>query len=279
MSFDDDGKALACLSVIGYYHLTPYWLNLFLDKTKNKYKNGTNFNQVLNLYCFDKELRKLLFDAISTIEIAFRTMFVNFLTCKYADPFIFSNKKYFSNLNYYQMSSEKLLKEFDASGEAFSRHFKETYQEKLPPAWIATELMTLGELSKWFSNLKLIEDKNSIGLFFDLNGIYFEAFLRSITEIRNICAHQGRLWNRILKSSVREARYEGFLNDNLNHDKTNIGQYRRIYNVIVYLLFCLEKIGSKLDLKNLFLMLVNKYNINVSDMGFPQNWRTFSAWT
>ncbi|MEI6263226.1 MAG: Abi family protein [Deltaproteobacteria bacterium] len=45
--------------------------------------------------------------------------------------------------------------------EIFIRHF-DAYEEELPPVWVICEIMTLGQLSKWYANLRHGSDRNII---------------------------------------------------------------------------------------------------------------------
>ncbi|WP_234699112.1 Abi family protein [Segatella copri] len=54
------------------------------DQLHHLYKSGSTFEQAINLYLFDKELRQLIFKAIQDIEISLRTkmfLLVRFLSC------------------------------------------------------------------------------------------------------------------------------------------------------------------------------------------------------
>ena len=66
----DEAKAVRYLESIGYYRLSAYMYPfLKVPKETHQYKNGTTFQQVLNLYRFDKKLRMLLLNEIEKVEI------------------------------------------------------------------------------------------------------------------------------------------------------------------------------------------------------------------
>ena len=61
----DEDKAVRYLESIGYYRLSAYMYPfLKVPKETHQYKDGTTFQQVLNLYRFDKKLRMLLLNEI-----------------------------------------------------------------------------------------------------------------------------------------------------------------------------------------------------------------------
>ena len=66
----DKPKAVRYLECIGYYRLSAYMYPfLKIPKDAHQYKKGTTFQQVLNLYRFDKKLRMLLLNEIEKVEI------------------------------------------------------------------------------------------------------------------------------------------------------------------------------------------------------------------
>lgn len=73
--FDDVPSAVQRLKFIGYYRLSGYY-KFFCDPddpARENFRTGTNFNDVLNLYGFDRRLRVLLAEALERIEIAVKT--------------------------------------------------------------------------------------------------------------------------------------------------------------------------------------------------------------
>lgn len=76
MSFADEAAAEHHLSHIGYYRLTAYWLPFEADHGTHEFRENTTFENVLNHYTFDREIRLLIMDAIERIEISMRTRWV-----------------------------------------------------------------------------------------------------------------------------------------------------------------------------------------------------------
>jgi abortive infection bacteriophage resistance protein len=73
LNIDNIETAKYYLKFIGYYRLSAYFLS-FQDATNSnshhQFKQGTTFDDVLNLYIFDRKLRLLVLDAIERIEVA-----------------------------------------------------------------------------------------------------------------------------------------------------------------------------------------------------------------
>ena len=69
------------LSQINYYRLSAYFLPF--KKLDGNYLPGTDFNDIYQIYEFDRELRNLLFAAIEEVEIYLRAQFAYFHAHKY----------------------------------------------------------------------------------------------------------------------------------------------------------------------------------------------------
>ena len=69
---NDFNRAESYIHNIGYYRLSAYmYPHLELPKEKHIYKNNKTFQNILDLYKFDKKLRLLIFNEIEKIEIAY----------------------------------------------------------------------------------------------------------------------------------------------------------------------------------------------------------------
>src|SRR3546814_18420907 len=62
--------------------------------------------------------------------------------------------------------------------------------------WMVAEMMSFGQLSKWFSNLSDRALRTRISEPLGLPETVLVPLIRHVTDVRNICAHHGRLWNR-----------------------------------------------------------------------------------
>lgn len=80
LNFDDEELAKAYLSNISYYRLRAYTYP-FQDnenpEADHRFKqNDIKFSDIIDLYCFDRRLRNLMFNAIEKIEIAVRARII-----------------------------------------------------------------------------------------------------------------------------------------------------------------------------------------------------------
>ena len=73
----DESKAAAYLSNISYYRLRAYTYP-FQDNTHEDqpFEKDISFDEIINLYIFDRQFRLLVLDAIEKIEISMRTQII-----------------------------------------------------------------------------------------------------------------------------------------------------------------------------------------------------------
>lgn len=82
--------------------------------------------------------------------------------------------------------------------ELFVGHYRERYDlDAPPPIWMIAETMSLGGWSKLFTALRSQEDKDGIAAPTDIRASTFASWLHALTVVRNVCAHQSRLYDRV----------------------------------------------------------------------------------
>ena len=195
---NDEEECKRILEQINYYRLTAYFLPF--KQADGNYKPGTDFLRVYRIYEFDRKLRSILFSAIETVEIYLRAELSYFHAHKYGaegymDPANFSDK------HNEQKFKEKFEREIRNNATAlFVKHHEQVYNGKYP-IWVATELFTFGMLSFFFSDLKLSDQKQLSKQLYHTVPKNVKSWLHCCTDLRNICAHYGRLYYRVLTSS------------------------------------------------------------------------------
>lgn len=71
LTISDISYASNVLTSINYYRLSGYWL--YYETSRDVIRPGTTFEQVMDMYYFDRDLRSLIFEGISRFEVTFRT--------------------------------------------------------------------------------------------------------------------------------------------------------------------------------------------------------------
>ncbi|MFY3791684.1 Abi family protein [Ureibacillus sp. MALMAid1270] len=260
---EDSEFAEKTLQRINYYRLTAYGLTLKNPYNKDEYRNGASFNKLLSLYDFDRRLRLLLLGVLETIEIAVRTH-ISYETAHELGPIGYRDKDHFLDATFHQASLNELDLLIDKSrkSELFVKHHFEKY-EGVFPIWAAIEVASFGFISKFYRNLKLDLKRNIAKTYYDVPYIYLESWLQTLSNVRNVCAHYGRIYNKHLTFKPRL-----FKEDSKYFNNKHI--YGAIY-IMVRLLTKREGSRFIMDLD----ALISEYeeHIDFSHIGFPVNWK------
>ncbi len=208
LQVSDRDKALNHLQRIGYYRLSGYWFAFrqrdAATKITDDFKAGATFQNAVDLYVFDKQLRLLAMDALERIEIAFRVDISHALgkldTFAYLrgdlfHPTFSSELDKQSGLTKHHVWLTKHAQLISRSKEEFVNHNKTKYG--LPLAvWVACEVWDFGTMSTLFNGMREAEQDAIAAKYGIANGRTFATWLRSLNYLRNVCAHHSRLWNR-----------------------------------------------------------------------------------
>jgi abortive infection bacteriophage resistance protein len=198
LKIENEEKALHILQNVGYFRLSGYWYPLLeTPKNKHKFKSDSVFETVFKLYCFDNELRKLVFSEITKIEIAIRTKMIHVLS-EGNSPFWHTDYSLFNERKVHDEIIKYFKEIYSKSDEQFIKSFKKNYTDSIPPCWMILEIASFGKLSRMYSNLKPSVEKRAVANYFRLDENIFASWLHALVYTRNICAHNTRLWNRIM---------------------------------------------------------------------------------
>lgn len=271
---EDKKRALHYLSHINYYRLTGYWLSFQSDRKAHQFKAQTRFEDVLNLYIFDRELRLLLLDAIERIEVSLRAQWAYALAHRHG-AHCYLNPQFAAQPELHAKHLTKLLDELSRSDEVFIEHYSRTYQEPAtPPLWAVSEIMSLGMLSRWITHM-LPSDRAVIAHVYGLDQTVLKGFVRHLTYLRNLCAHHGRLWNRRFTITMPLPRTK----PSALISSFNPSSNRQLYNSLVMIAGLLEVVSPGSFWKQRLCQLLSEHSIDTQAMGFPDGWRRRPVWT
>ena len=79
----DREQAKHYLGHLNYYRLSGYWFPFKQSPTTDRFRPNTSFEDILNLYIFDREFRLLVIDAMERIEVSVRSKWAYFFCEKY----------------------------------------------------------------------------------------------------------------------------------------------------------------------------------------------------
>jgi len=288
MLFRNEPKAADILKNISYYRLKGYWWDMQTDYTLHTLKPNTYFEDIVERYDFDRNLRLILFDAIERIEITLRTKMIYHLSIAYGGLW-YQNPDLFETTTItlydgtvktiHQNTIDELQKEFNRSQEIFIKDHRKHHPGKDADAWKTMEVATLGTLSKLYKNLKhqlpekaIIANEMGLNLHSELS-----SWLEAISYIRNIVAHHSRLWSRnMVKRPVSQ------LNNPkgawFNNPLTPV-QPKKPFLIISCMLYLCNEISIGHQIKQNILDLFATYpQIPIYKLGFQNNWDKEPLW-
>ena len=291
LSIPDEARASRYLANISYFRLSAYTRPFYVpNEKKHRFLEGTGFEDILMLYVFDRELRLLLTDAIERLEVALRAQLTNAMGERYGahgylDPTIFDSRYNHAWL------VDKLTEEAQAREvEAFMAHYREKYTAAplQPPIWMALELLTFKAVSHLFSNLRDEADTKRISQHFGWHHTVLRSWFRSLSDLRNLCAHHMRVWNREFGSrpvmprkppkhwpSVPEEIASG-----AHHDAgQTINPQRRLYMQLVVIETLMQVVNPESRWAERLIRLLDAHpQVSRIHMGFPPEWEKEAMW-
>ncbi|MCL3881904.1 Abi family protein [Marivita sp. GX14005] len=277
MVVDDDARAQHYLRFISYYRLRAYWLPFEVPAKENgqhAFQDGTNFEDVLTLYIFDRELRLLVLDAIERVEVALRAQWAHYMAMAHG-PHGYLDQGLYHRKDRHAKAVTTLTEEFKRSRETFAEHYRRTYTSpNLPPIWMAAETISFGQLSKWIFNLERRADRNAIAKPFGLDERVLTSFCHHMSYIRNICAHHGRLWNKRFTVTMATPKSPAKLELAVKG-----ADPRHLHNTLAMLDYLLLMIAPENEWRSRVVALIDGCPLaDPASMGFPDEWRTRPSW-
>jgi abortive infection bacteriophage resistance protein len=275
MLMEDDRKVESYLLNIGYHRLSAYIYPFYKSpKSDLKLKEGTNFEQVLTLYRFDKKLRILLFNEIEKIEVAIRSVLANIGCQELDDRYWITKPAYFANADKFNQTLAVIEKELTSSKEDYIEDFRRNYVENYPPAWMITEVLSFGNLNYIYSNVASNQLMKRIAEYFGLKPQVFTSWLTVLANLRNMCCHHARVWNRdfMLKpAEPRKTKYAWIGTLKMNK--------KRIYYRLCIIRYFLSSISPNNNFNEKLLELLTNFpSVDIAAMGFNKEWKNEDLW-
>ena len=280
----NDKSAKEILTENNYYYLINGYKNMFLDNRcqKEKYIENVSLEEIYALYKFDGELRMNLLRYILIIERRLDT-YISYEFSK-----VYGNKEYLIENNFdnnkknnYKIVS--LIADIKTNttkqikiGNKMLNHYIKNYG--YIPLWVLIRIMTLGEVSKFYEVMKQ-KDQNAVAKKFGVREKTLKTYLHNIAIVRNICAHDEKLYDLRLNNAIIKNKIHSYFNLDL-HDKKYSNGYKDLFSITIILKILLKEI----EFKNFYTVLLNnledlkkdiksiEYNKILNKMGFPKNY-------
>ena len=293
LNFDDEQLAKDYLSNISYYRLRAYTYP-FQDNDDPQADHcfkcqNIKFSDIIDLYCFDRRLRNLMFNAIEKIEVAVRTRIVQAYSEVYGSHW-FTDRTLYKDVQKedrkgkpttaFDLLMDDVKYEVNRSNEDFIKHYQQKYHNpQLPPAWMTLEVLSLGTLSKMYNLLLKSPIKKQIAADLGLSDDrILSNWLHAISVWRNCCAHHSRVWNRrgIINIKMPKSPLHPFMSRE---------EMKRLHSNKVFTVLCCIKYFSNIispgsSLKQNILSIVGDggHLLDLKEMGFPRDWKHLDVW-
>lgn len=270
----DKSELIEKLSAVSYYRLSAYWHPF--RQPDDTFRPGTTLVQVWRRYIFDRRLRLLVMDVIERAEIHLRTQLVYHHTLAHG-PLGYLDRTNLPglNVNDHLYLIDTVRKETKRSREPFVDHFFGKYTSETDlPLWMSSELMTFGAMYTLYRGVAPAIQKaitNPLGV----PDKVLESWIKTLNQVRNICAHHGRLWNRVLgiKPLIpRQNKYPEW------HDPVSI-MNDRMFGVLSILRYLLRLVAPQSQWQARLTALIAEFpDAPIAEMGFPANWKDSPIW-
>jgi len=270
----DVEQAKFWLSNVSYFRLKNYSYTFKDYDANGVFRNGTTFDQIIDLYLFDRDLKLIIFDAIETIEVAFKTQISNTMSDSngshwYLNSALFSPS--FDHETFIQDLAKKCVEPEDLFIQAYNRVYD---SPPLPPSWMIMEIISFGKISLIFEHLFAREQKLKICDNFKLPEGVLMSWLRCFNFIRNRCAHHSRIVYTTIK-------FQPIIPTRQKHTFLADFDFRRdhLYSALCCMQFLLRIINPKSQFKDNLITLLNETaGINPVNLGFSTHWAEEEIW-
>ena len=256
-----------------YYRISGYSLTL---RDHDVFFKSATFQNIIDIYMFDHELRHILMKYIEIIEVTIKSIYAYEFTSVhgatgYLEPSFFTRPPKHPNRYEDTLAKVEKQKVTRLPHEAYLKHFVNELHQPVP-LWAYIDLFTISDISFFYSisepNIKkAVADSMGITV---QGPVLLEQFMHSLTIIRNLCAHGSRLFNRLFEQKPRLSRKEQAIqrkDENGNIDNAHLFGFILI---IKRLLKAEDFAALKAELSE----LKQKYPfVNLKYYGFPDDWK------
>lgn len=249
-----------------FHRLKGYWEKYYIGL--HDFSGRLTLERLVRDYEADALLRSVLLSALGTIEITFRSIFAHVIASKYG-PFPYSAECFRVGEQKHIMIIEHLKHDLELSRDPLVEDFRKRFSNPIPPVWIMVEIMSMGEMSKWFREWLHKNDRIEIASYFAMHYPVVESWMQMFSIARNRCAHHARLYGVLLKGGMRIPRsmgipeYIGLFAPDDRHG---------LYNVIIAVSYILDIMGNHSQTVAMLEQvgqITRRFELDERHLGFP----------
>lgn len=262
-----------------YYRISGYSLTL---RKNEVFHHGITIDHLIQIYEGDKMMRHILLSNLEIIETRLKSLISHLHAEKYGplgylDINTFncvSNNKVGIHViqNYIHITRKaSQQKNSNYDSERFIQHHIDNKNGEFP-FWVYIELLTISDTSKLYTILDEDLQRNiaaKLGFTVTNSVNIVQNHLHCMTILRNICAHGGRLYNRLF---IRKPTLS-ISDKNLLRKVNGKPVLNRLFSYILVIKSLIDENEFK-QLKEQLLELDRNYPLaHFKNYGFPDNWK------
>lgn len=228
-----------------YYYLINGYKDLFLNRNSKTemFCRGATLQEIYSLYEFDRKIRIVFLEYILLIERKIDT----YIAYEFSKNYGHKNYLVPENFNIISKNKELIAKFINDINLEISHqyknsnrmimHYLDTYKCILLRVLI--RILSFGKVSRFYSFMKQ-KEQNNISRKFNIQSEALKVYLINLGNVRNICAHDEKLYDIILKKRINITNYHKKL-DLIRKDKKIVYATRDLFSIVIILKILLEK--------------------------------------
>lgn len=212
--FNDEQRAELFLLKNNYYRVSGYWRKFQKNPGINDddFIDGIMFEDIVTIYELDAQLRHILQKGLGVFEICFRSAFAYHVahSCPDGAQSYLQLSSYNNRISKGEHPEELLIAinhELQRSREKSIEHYKNKNENV--PIWATVEVLSFGTISKMYSRWIDRNVTTKVLQRFKLFRKYEDTWqiIKTLVYLRNLCAHQSRIWNRQIVHQPPDKKY------------------------------------------------------------------------
>mgnify|MGYP003571393664 CR=1 FL=1 len=284
LTITDEEKTKNILLRENYFFINGYRQVFMKSSNEKRFIDGVTFDELYALFCFDRNIRNIMFKNLLIVENNLKSTFSYHLSSKYG----YREKDYLKMSNFttditkHRQVADVINKmkrqiRINAKQHTATLHYLTNYG--YIPMWILVKVLSFGIISELYMILKY-EDKKEIANFYGMDVEDLSIFLPIMSNYRNLCAHEDILYNYKTQRTIPNNKYHKGLDIPMVEDEYIYGK-NDLFSLVIMFKYMLSdddfrlliyELGYEIDLLEGKIKSI-EFNKILNDIGFPSNYR------
>lgn len=226
---------------VNYYRVSGYARQFQVDPRRggdHTFIPGSSLLRIEELMARDAELRRLLFEGLSEVEVALRSRFAHESGRSHGvHAFYLERDSYLSITPRLDDHLDKLRSELRRPNLMIAR-YRVGDDLSAVPVWVAIEVVSFGMLARMIQYFDSPEAAKATAGSLSLPWLGFQSTVHAFAVLRNACAHHAQLWHRPLSIVAAPAKKDR------RHEAAYDANGGSVYATIIALKRYLRALGS-----------------------------------